>query len=123
MMSWLVVRLGPVQSRTSENRTLAMTQIRMARNTAKLVAVRAAPERARFRTRSRSAIRTATGPTGCGTGQHGDASIDIPTVIAASPRSRLPLLWLPQPPEITRKKTPTISRPVPSRADRCTVFG
>jgi hypothetical protein len=126
-MSWLVVRLGPVQSRTSENRMLATMQMSMARNTAKLVAARAAPERARYRTRSRSAIRIATGASGpanpVSRTRHSGASSEIPAASAAIPTSRLPLLWLPEPPEIARKKTPATSRPTPSLAGRRTSFG
>ena len=81
-MSWLVVRLGPVQSRMSENRMLATMQMSMARNTAKQVAARAAPERARYRTRSRSAIRMATGARGparpVSKTRHSGASSEMP---------------------------------------------
>jgi hypothetical protein len=126
-MSWLVVRLGPVQSRMSENRVLATMQMSMARNTAKQVAARAAPERARYRTRSRSAIRMATGARGpakpVSKTRHSGASSEIPAAIAAIPASRLPPLWLPAPPEIARKKTPAASKPAPSLAGRRTARG
>jgi hypothetical protein len=46
-MSWLEVRFCPVQSSAMENRKLAPRVVSMARNTAKLTAASAAPERAR----------------------------------------------------------------------------
>lgn len=100
-----------------------------ASRTAKLIADSAAADRARYRDRSRSARRTATGARPASAAspvRQNGASSRPPTMVAVMPPSvssvAVPPLC-PHPPDSTSKTGPVSSKMTPGRAERRAAFG